>query len=153
MTIELIILLLNLGSTFYMVGLIWFVQVVHYPLMRDVGPESYSRYQEQHQRRTTLVVGPAMLIEAFTSVLMVFFPPIPNAALLLLGVGLLLLIWVSTALLQVPCHGQLVSGFNEKAHRQLVLTNWIRTIAWTLRGMLVGWILLGAVKHGELFLT
>ncbi|MEM9411116.1 MAG: hypothetical protein AAGA30_08390, partial [Planctomycetota bacterium] len=107
-------------------------------------------YQDRHQRKTTWVVGPPMLVEALTTVLMVMYPPIPNAALLLLGVGLLFLIWVSTALLQVPCHGQLMDGFVSKTHHQLVWTNWIRTIAWSLRGLLVTWILIQAIQRGEL---
>ncbi len=123
-----------------MVGLIWFVQIVHYPLMSGVGPDGYTDYQIRHQRRTTWVVGPPMLVEALTSVLLIWYPPIPNTALLLLGVAMLFVIWVSTALLSVPCHTRLEKGFDVKAHRQLVWTNWIRTIFWTLRGALMCWI-------------
>ena len=65
-----------------------------------------------------------------------------------LGVGLLVVIWLSTFLLQVPRHRTLESGFDISVHRRLVGTNWIRTFAWSLRGLLVLWIvshaLLGA---------
>ena len=136
-----IILLLNAGSTWFMVGLIWFVQVVHYPLFNRVQGEHHDEYHHQHQVRTTWVVGPPMLIEAFTSVLLVWYQPVSNTPLVLLGVALLFLIWVSTALLQVPCHGKLANGFDQKAYRQLVLTNWVRTLAWSLRGVLVIYLL------------
>lgn len=136
-----ILLLLNAASTWFMFGLIWFVQVVHYPLFNRVGSEKYSDYQEQHQVLTTWVVGPPMLIEAVTSALLVFYQPVTNTALVLLGVALVFIIWVSTALLQVPCHGELVKGFDQKAYRQLVLTNWVRTIAWSLRGCLVVYLI------------
>jgi uncharacterized membrane protein len=150
LSIELVLLLLNASATLYMAGLIWFVQIVHYPLMGKIGTETYRQYQDLHQRKTTWVVGPPMLIEAFTSVLMVWFPPIPNAALLLLGIALLFLIWVSTALLQIPCHGQLSKGFDAKIHRQLVTTNWIRTLAWTLRAGLVCWFIIEFVRQSSL---
>ena len=146
MSIELFILILNVAATLYMVGLIWFVQIVHYPLMGQIGEENYTEYQERHQRLTTWVVGPPMLTEAFTSVLMVAVPPVTSTALTLLAVALLFLIWVSTGLLQVPYHAQLAKGFDLKAHRGLVMTNWIRTIAWTLRGALVCWFLIEFVR-------
>jgi hypothetical protein len=46
-------------------------------------------------------------------------------------------IWLSTALLQVPRHRALEAGFDPAAHRALVATNWIRTVAWTARGFLL----------------
>lgn len=49
----------------------------------------------------------------------------------------MMLIWGSTALLQVPMHNALSTGFDSKAHRSLVLSNWIHTVAWSLRGVLV----------------
>ena len=150
MYFELTILLLNVVSTWFMVGLIWFVQIVHYPLLDGVGAEEYNQYQDRHQRKTTWVVGPAMLLEAITSILLIWCSPIPNTALLLLGIALLFIIWVSTALLQVPCHGQLAKGFDTRIHRQLVLTNWVRTVCWTLRGALVCWFVAEFVRYAEI---
>ena len=150
MTLSSIILVINIAATLYMVGLIWFVQLVHYPLMAKVGEDAFPTYQDLHQKWTTLAVGPPMLAEAFSSILLIWFPPIPNAALLLLGVALLFIIWVSTALLQVPCHGQLAREFDKKVHRQLVLTNWLRTAAWSLRGVLVCWFVIDVISNAGL---
>ena len=149
MQLSFFILLINLAATFYMVGLIWFVQLVHYPLFNRVGSDGFREYQTQHQRRTTLAVGAPMIAELLTSVLLVWYPPPVNAALVLLGIGLLFVIWVSTAVLQVPCHSQLERGFDAKVHRQLVQTNWIRTIGWSLRGVLVSWFALQALMHAQ----
>jgi hypothetical protein len=66
------ILLAHLAATLFMVGVIWFVQVVHYPLFSRVGPEKFSLYSEAHSRLTTYVVGPPMLAEASTALLLVF---------------------------------------------------------------------------------
>ena len=58
-----------------MVGVIWFVQVVHYPLFSSVGPEKFTVYSEAHSRLTTYVVGPPMLVDVATALLLVFSQP------------------------------------------------------------------------------
>ena len=135
-------LLLNAASTLFMTGLIWFVQIVHYPLFGYVGLESYAAYANQHTRRTTWVVGLPMLLELATSVWLVVAPP-PNIPLAALWGGLMLtgVLWLSTLLLQIPRHNALGNGFDAAVHRALVSTNWIRTIAWSLRTVLVLWML------------
>jgi hypothetical protein len=128
------VILVHLAATFYMTGVIWFVQVVHYPLVALVGLDGASRYAQSHARRTGPVVIAAMLVEAATAVLLVVRAPAGTSpALALVGAGLLVLIWLSTFALQVPAHRRLASGFDARVHRRLVATNWIRTAAWTAR--------------------
>ena len=57
-------LLVHVAATWFMVGLIWFIQLVHYPLFHGVGTEQWGTYAAAHTRRTTWVVGPAMALEA-----------------------------------------------------------------------------------------
>ncbi|MGI8650815.1 MAG: hypothetical protein ACR2KW_10635 [Rubrobacter sp.] len=132
------LLLVNLASTLFMVGVIWFVQIVHYPLFSRVGTPGFVAYEDDHSRLTGYVVGPPMLLEAATALALLTFRPtgVP-ASLLWVGFGLVVVIWASTALLQIPRHTALGTGFDERAHRFLVASNWVRTIAWTLRGALV----------------
>ena len=136
------LLIANLISTWYMVGLIWMVQIVHYPLFAKVGSEQFVGYQVSHQTLTILVVGPPMLIEIVTAVLLIWIRPaaIPAWAVFA-ALGLLAVVWVSTAFLQVPCHEKLTEGFDASVHWRLVASNWIRTICWTGRGVLVAWML------------
>ncbi|MFN3167659.1 MAG: hypothetical protein ACE37H_11405 [Phycisphaeraceae bacterium] len=130
------ILLLHAFATLYMAGLIWFVQLVHYPLMAAVGRDGYADYQRLHERRTGWAVGPAMLVELSTAIAVVLLRPDAVAPWLAwLGLALVVLIWLSTALLQVPCHKRLGKGFDEHAHRRLVATNWLRTALWSARGV------------------
>jgi hypothetical protein len=140
------ILLAHLAATLFMVGVIWFVQVVHYPLFSRVGPEKFSLYSEAHSRLTTYVVGPPMLVEALTALLLVFQRPegVPLAAALI-GLALVVAVWLSTALLQVPRHTTLGSGFDRRAWSGLVLSNWVRTVAWSARGGLVLWMAARAI--------
>ncbi|MBI1302475.1 MAG: hypothetical protein GC172_01615 [Phycisphaera sp.] len=144
------IVVVHACATLFMTGLIWFVQVVHYPLFARVGAEGFTAYSDAHQRLTTLVVGPAMLIEATTAALLVFMrPPAVSPALLWAGLALLGAIWLSTAFVQVPLHGRLAAGFSSEACHALVSTNWIRTVAWSARALLVALMLVQLLGRGS----
>ena len=133
-----LVLLANVASTLILVGLIWFVQVVHYPQFARVGAERFTQYQLEHARRTTWVVALPMLVEVVTTAALVWKPPAPNLEIVCwAGLSMVIVIWVSTALLQVPRHQALATKFDSEAHRALVLSNWIRTAAWSMRGVLV----------------
>jgi uncharacterized membrane protein len=132
-----LILLTQIFATLFMVGLIWFVQIVHYPLYANVGREQFPEYEALHNRMTTWVVGPAMLVELVTAVMLLKYAPNASSSLAWVGLALLIVIWVSTAALSVPAHDVLTSGFSEGAYRKLVNTNWIRTVAWTARGVIL----------------
>ena len=128
-------LALNLTATLFLCGLIWFVQIVHYPLFGLVPAPGFSKYAGEHQRRTTWVVIVPMLVELGTAVWLLFDSPervLPGA-----GLVLVIVIWLSTFFVQVPAHEVLGRGFDGTVHRRLVVTNWIRTAAWTLRAVLM----------------
>lgn len=125
------LVLIHAAATWFLTGLIWMVQVVHYPLFARVGAQGYRDYQLAHQALISLIVGPAMLVEAGAAVLLMLAK---RDAWTMTAAGLLVVIWLSTAFLQVPMHNALSHGFDAEAHTRLVQTNWLRTIAWTLRG-------------------
>lgn len=137
------LLLIQFTATALMTGIIWFVQIVHYPLFGSVPAESFTRYEQSHTVRTGAVVAPLMLLELATAASLpllrtpVAFTPTYSAAL-----GCLAVIWASTFLIQVPLHGVLEKRHDEAAIRRLVATNWIRTLLWSLRlGLLVSLLL------------
>jgi hypothetical protein len=137
-----LLLLIQVASTLYMTGVIWIVQVVHYPLFERVGESVFSNYEQRHTSSVTWVVAPPMLIEGASTALLLCFAPHGNSTWSLwVGFALLLVIWLSTAFVQVPCHQALANAFDAAVHRRLVSTNWIRTVAWTARSALVLWIL------------
>jgi hypothetical protein len=139
------LLLLHAAATWAMTGIIWFVQVVHYPLFDRVGLEGFARYELAHSSRTTMVVAPLMLVElACAAWLALARPTAVPAAAAWLGAALVALIWVSTFALQVPQHSVLSSGFDTQAHGLLVATNWVRTVAWSLRAILALWMIAAA---------
>ena len=135
------ILLINIISTWFLIGVIWFVQIVHYPLFNKVGIEHFRLYEIHHTRLTTLVVGPPMLVEMISAIWLVLEPPLYVEQWEIWGaLSLLLLVWVSTVFLQVPQHKVLTLGFHQKVYERLVTSNWLRTCAWTCRGMFLLWI-------------
>lgn len=133
-----------------MVGLIWLVQVVHYPLFGLVGRDDFNAYHHNHTRLIFWVVGAPMLVEGLSGVALVWYRPaaVPELAALA-GLALLIVIWASTAFLQVPQHNRLARGFETAAYRKLVATNWVRTIAWSLRGLLTAWMVWKAISQSS----
>jgi hypothetical protein len=122
-----------------MLGVIWFVQVVHYPLFAKTGRADFRSYEQRHTSLTTWVVAPPMLVEGITALLLFWFRPTGVSTWQLsIELAILAIIWLSTSLFQVPCHNVLSQGFEPVVHQRLVRTNWIRTAAWSLRGLLVG---------------
>lgn len=142
------VLLLNLVSTFTMVGVIWFVQVVHYPLLAVVPVESASGVAVDHQRRTGWVVMIPMTVEGFTTLGLLKWVPdcvawwVPwlNGVFLAVALG-------CTVLLSVPRHARMAARPDASVGRELVLTNWPRTIAWTARGVVVALMLLARLSQ------
>jgi hypothetical protein len=134
-------LLIHMAATWAMIGFIWTIQLLQYPLMREVPEDGFSRFEAVHQRRVTAVIalfGPLEVVMAALVFLTVDAVP----TWLSFGSGALLAaIWTSTAFFYAPLHTRLADGFDERLHRRLVTTNWLRTIAWTARGLAAAWML------------
>ncbi len=140
---------LHVISTLVMVAIIWFVQVVHYPLMAKVGQETFAAYERAHVERISWVVVPAMFVELGTALaILALGSSILSTLEAALGLTLLAVIWLSTFLIQVPLHERLSARFDAESIGQLVDTNWVRTLAWTMRGGLVAVALTRAVATG-----
>ena len=133
--------LAHVAATLVMVGVIWFVQIVHYPLFSQVSEAAFNLYEAQHTRLTTYVVAPAMLIELGTGLWLLWQRPVGILPVQVwLGLGLLAIVWLSTVFVQVPQHERLTQGFDALTHHQLVTSNWLRTLAWSVRGLVVLWM-------------
>lgn len=132
-------LTLHAASTWALVGLIWVVQLVHYPLFSQIDPERFHDYHALHMRRITWVVGPLILAEGFTAALLIwqgFHPP-----LFLGSLPFLLFNWLCTFFVQVPLHEKLSRSFDLPTIHRLVHTNWWRTGAWSIRGVCILFLL------------
>ena len=120
-----------------MFGVIWMVQIVHYPLMRFVSGEQFARFETAHRVRISWVVGPLMAVEGVCVLAFLFAPPaglpwwLPWA-----GAGAEAVAIGTTAFVSAPLHERLNAHFDPATLNRLVATNWIRTIAWTCRAAL-----------------
>lgn len=132
------LLILQVFSTLFLTGVIWVIQLVQYPFFAYVSAENFTKYHDDYRFWITPIVAPAMIIELLTAIFLLFYPPANiDSKLLWLGLALTLIVWASTFFLQVPLHEKLAHGFNSQTISALVNTNWIRTIAWSLRAALV----------------
>lgn len=139
MTLQLL-LLLNLVLAAMLSGLIWLVQLVSYPAFLHVGADTSFGYQRHHTRNISWVVVPLMLAELLLAVWMLLKPfsfdilsYLNYAAFLCL-----VIIWLATFGLAVPLHYRLSKeGYKRNTISRLVRINWIRTIGWSLRLILL----------------
>jgi hypothetical protein len=125
-------LLVDLASTLFMTGLIWFVDRVHYPLFARVAREAFRDYHAEHTRRTAEVVLVPMILELVTSIVLVVWPPSGSGAVLAwAGLVAALVSWSVTAAWAVPMHRRLALGFDPGAHRALARADGVRAVSWT----------------------
>jgi hypothetical protein len=131
-------LLTCLASTLFMTGVIWFVQVVHYPLFDRVELEAFRRYHSEHTRATAFVVVLPMILELLTSGFLVGQRPEGTKPWMAwLGLSCALASWGLTIVYSVPAHGQLAKGFDVEAHRSLVWTNGLRVASWSAHSLIL----------------
>ena len=117
-----------------MFGVIWIMQIVHYPLMRFVSGEQFARFETAHRVRISWVVGPLMLIEGVCVLAFLFAPPAGLPWWLpWVGAGVEAVAIGTTAFVSAPLHERLNANFDQATLNRLIATNWIRTIAWTCR--------------------
>ncbi len=142
MTTAGLLLFANVASTLPLVGLIWIVQLVHYPAFAYVPDTRFVTFMRFHEQAISVLVVPLMITELFGAVALVFYAPAAVAGPpVLLGALLAAALWVVTFSIQVPLHQQLAMGYDAQAIQTLVRTNWIRTLLWSVRGVLVLYML------------
>ena len=127
-----------------MVGLIWTIHTVHYPLFAHVGEYTYVAFQSQHVDRIGKLLFLPWLTEGITLLavlVLAFFGNQRNLRLpaFLNGVGMAIALIIS-GFWSAPAHGDLADGFNAAVHDRLMTANLVRSLAWTLCGVSAIWI-------------
>jgi hypothetical protein len=132
MDAETLVVLAHAASTLFLVGTIWTVQVVHYPLMALVGEDRFVAYSAAHSPRMAAVVMVPWTVQGVTTAWLLLSTPEGVPSWLVMAAALAAAVPVLvTVVASVPSHVRLGTGFDVAAHRRLVRTNWIRTLAWT----------------------
>ncbi len=127
------VFILHLFTSFFMTGLCWFVQVVHYPLFLQIDLKDFPAY-EQKNLRTGFITIPVMMIELLTGLWLIY---VNQDSLHFLNVILLGVIGLSTVIFQGPIHLKLRNQASPVLINKLIQTNWIRTVSWTLRSLIL----------------
>ncbi len=137
---RLFLILTQAAATLVMVGAIWIVQLVHYPLFAFADPATFPDMAARHQRAISFVVVPAMLVELGGAIAwLVWRPPAIPLWSTVVGLALVVAVWLVTFLVQVPQHEILLGGYDTTVIAALVAGNWWRTALWSTRGVLVIW--------------
>jgi hypothetical protein len=125
----------HLAVTWFIVGLIWVIQIIVYPQFLRVGTAEFRIYHFSHCLRIGLMIVPLVLLEAGTAAWL-FYQGLRSTPFLI-SLGMIPLIGLCTAIWQAPQHTRLMQGRDDAVIHRLILTNWVRTLAWTARGVLV----------------
>jgi hypothetical protein len=129
------VVLAHAAATLFLAGMIWTVQVVHYPLFAQVGDAGFAAYEAAHSTRIGALLAVPWAVQGLTTAwLLVANPPGVPAWLLWTAAVLAALPVLVTVAVSVPAHAALGAGFDADAHARLVATNWLRTAAWTTHG-------------------
>ena len=134
----------HFAVTAFMTGVIWIVQVVIYPQLHLVPEGDFIQYEKSHMRRIGFLVGPMMFLEFFSALYLMIKGEIPEELLIAFywSIALGIIIGLSTAIIQAPLHGQLAAeGKVDQKINKIINSNWIRTIAWSGRTILIGFII------------
>jgi len=122
----------------FMTGLIWVIQIIHYPSFKFLDRNRFSEFEKFHIRRITSLVAPIMLLELGSGIGLfylwkkVYFWP------MLINLVLMALIWLVTLFFSKPYHRRLLKRFDIKLLNKMINTNWIRTILWSIRCLILG---------------
>lgn len=143
------LLILLILSCTVLTGLIWTVQLIHYPAFSFVAETEFKDFHFFHTRKMTFLVLPLMLLELLSSLgLLIYFP---DSKILMVNLFGLAMIWLSTFALSVPLHSQLSRAKSKRIIQRLVWTNWPRTILWSGRSILLLFFLEEVLTHQGAF--
>lgn len=138
------VVFVHLIATWFMVGLIWTIHVVHYPLFADVGDATYVAFQAAHVDRIGRLLLVPWAVEGVTAAMILFVAVttrdrrlMPPAVIGALAMGVILAI---SGFWSAPAHGELADGFDPAVHDRLMKADLVRMLAWTVRGVTAAWI-------------
>lgn len=133
------LLIIQLVACAWMTGIIWLIQLVHYPMFEAISETHFQGWMDRHTKTIGPIVGLPMLIEVASGLALLYWPsPKLPEFWAFVNIGLIALIFIATAMFSIPAHRQLaLTGKDSQVIQRLVSWNWIRTITWTLRLILL----------------
>ena len=127
--------MIHIISTSIMVGVIWVIQLVHYPSFKYVNESDYINFQKYHMSNISYIVFPVMFTELITALIILFFGE--KSLFFVLSLICLFLIWVITGVLFTKYHSILKEGKDLMIIEKMIKANWIRALLWTMRLIMI----------------
>jgi hypothetical protein len=127
--------LIHLFAALFMTGLIWTIQVVHYPSFHFVDKAEFITFESFHSMRISMIVIPVMVLELITAAALVYYFGTTGKFVFVANLVLLLGVWAVTFFISAPLHGELASGYDQAKVSWLVNSNWFRTALWSIRSL------------------
>ena len=119
-----------------MTGIIWLIQLIHYPSFSFIDKNMYSKFQTFHMNRISFLVGPIMILELLSGFyLLLFFYSESN--FFVINFILNILILTMTIIVFGTIHKKLIEGFKFSLFAKLISMNWIRTILWSMKSIFI----------------
>jgi hypothetical protein len=140
------LLVIHLAATLFMVGLIWTIHYVHYPLFAYVGESTYVSFQAEHVARIGKLLFVPWLTEGITLLGILALALLGGRKELrvpaVINGAAMAVVLVISGFWSAPTHAKLADGFDKSLLDQLMTVNLIRTLAWTVCGVCAIWIVL-----------
>ena len=118
----------------YLVSLVFMTQFITYPTFLHIDKDKFSEYHRKYVNNISFIVAPVMLIELLTLLLIAYFS---KDFLIIKSLILLLVIWLTTFFIMIPSHNRISKSFNIKEINRLINYNWVRTILWSFKLLLI----------------
>lgn len=137
-----VIFVIHILSTFFSFGIALFLQALHLPLLKYIGPYQYPVYYEKQKMKLAVLTFPIYSLEIFTSVVLMltFFTSgemteaKQNSFFLYLStIIILLLIHLITFYFIKPPLKKLLNNWEEKTLKAILAWNLGRTMLWLVR--------------------
>ena len=128
--------IIHLVFTCIMVGVIWVMQLVHYPSFHFIDSSRYRSFQNFHMKNISFIVVPAMIFELGSGLIILYYN-IQDSFWFFISMLMLITIWIITAVFFTALHGKLTRGYDRVIVDSLVRINWIRTGLWTARLIII----------------
>ena len=135
------ILLANLVPAVFLAGIASYLQFVQLPLLRE--GNDFRGYVESHRLRNTLLMALPMTVEIAAAAFLWWNSKDAISLVLLALAGAILLI---TFLGIAPGFHRLTKGYDRATVSRLLLCNGFRTAGWTVRSVILLWIVARSVR-------
>lgn len=125
--------------------LMWFMQIVHYPLMSYTDPAKWEAFSEKRRMLTMMITYPLMAFEVLTGFTLLVIATQSKTYPLFATSLLILVCLIIYTFMYLNPHLKKMTGPNDSQnHQRFLKLHWVRTIGWTVRFLLMLLILLGS---------